>query len=108
MGAVHVLIAAQPVAERAKCSPSVLNAQLTSVLQTLNSAKRAIRRLGLHIEGEQLPLGLPDTRPEILLHPKQDVTQLLQQSRGRWWKNEGGRRVAHTVFMGVTVSWEES
>lgn len=106
MGRLHIVIDEADRHFISNHKPLVFDDEFMRELQKLNAASREIRAMGYQIDGEGIPLGLPDSRTEITLAADQNPSLLLQKSKGRWAQRIGTRVISHTEFMDVLVSWE--
>ena len=90
----------------------VLNDQLIGRLAVMNTAARALRAMGYRVTRQELnPKScIGGSRPEVQIDrgSTQSIVPLLDNSRGRQWRNDGGKKRGYTEFKGVTVSWEEA
>lgn len=110
MGALLKIV--QPpavVAQESACR--VLNAGLVDRLGAMNAAVRTLRDMGYRVVAQTL---FPPRRPGIGANPlvqidlvDRSIRPLLARSRGRIWRNEGGKKCGFTDLLGVTVIWEE-
>lgn len=87
----------------------VFNESFIGRLATMNKAARALRELGYRVIRQELT-PVRGSRPEIQI--ERDATRsigpLLDRSKGRQWRTEGGKKRGYTEFQGVTVCWEEA
>lgn len=87
----------------------VLNAGLVDRLSVTNAAVRALRDMGYRVVAQTL-VPMRGDRPEVSIERdrEQSIGMLLDCSRGRQWRSEGGKTRGSTEFQGVTVTWEEA
>jgi hypothetical protein len=87
----------------------VLNDSFIGRLAVMNTAARALRAMGYRVTRQELNPAR-GSRPEVQIDrgTAQSIVPLLDNSRGRQWRNEGGKKRGYTEFKGVTVSWEEA
>jgi hypothetical protein len=87
----------------------VLNDSFIGRLAVMNTAARALRAMGYRVTRQELNPAR-GSRPEVQIDrgTTQSIVPLLDNSRGRQWRNEGGKKRGYTEFKGVTVSWEEA
>ena len=87
----------------------VFNESFIGRLATMNKAARALRELGYRVVRQELNPSRGH-RPEVQV--ERDATPsigpLLDRSKGRMWRTEGGKKRGYTEFQGVTVCWEEA
>ena len=108
MGAVLKIV--QPPAVVAQESASrVLNAGLVDRLGAMNAAVRSLRDMGYRVIAQTL-FPVRGGNPEVLIDRDRQASigPLLDRSRGRQWRNQGGKKCGFTEFHGVTVTWEEA
>lgn len=107
MGALLKIVQAPTVvAQETACR--VLNAGLVDRLGAMNAAVRTLRDMGYRVIAQTL-FPVRGGKPEVLIERDRQASigPLLDLSRGRQWRNEGGKKCGFTEFQGVTVTWEE-
>ncbi len=87
----------------------VLNDSFIGRLAVMNTAARALRAMGYRVTRQELNPAR-GSRPEVQIDrgTTQSIVPLLDNSRGRQWRSEGGKKRGYAEFKGVTVSWEEA
>lgn len=112
MGAL-LKIVEPPVAVVQERACRVLNAGLVNRLGAMNAAVRTLRDMGYRVVAQTL---FPPHRHSIGSKPlvqierdrQASIGPLLERSRDRAWRDEGGKKRGFTDFQGVTVTWEEA
>ena len=108
MGALLKIVQAPTVvAHETTCR--VLNARLVDRLGAMNAAVRTLRDMGYRVIAQTLfPMRGGNPEVQIDRDRQASIGPLLDRSRGRQWRNEGGKKCGFTEFQGVTVTWEEA
>jgi hypothetical protein len=107
MGALLKIVQAPTVVAQ-EAAFRVLNAGLVDRLGAMNAAVRTLRDMGYRVIAQTL-FPVRGGNPEVLIDRDRQASigPLLDRSRGRQWRNEGGKKFGFTEFQGVTVTWEE-
>ena len=104
MGALLKIVQAPTVvAHETTCR--VLNARLVDRLGAMNAAVRTLRDMGYRLSAQTLfPVRGGNAEVQIYRDRQATIGPLLDRSRGRQWRNEGGKKCGFTEFQGVTVT----
>ena len=109
MPTLHMLVST-PSGDRVPLAgtPKVLNTLFMDRLSTMNAAQRGLVALGLRVADTHLDLTREHGHSVIVIEPGQDVSQLLEVSKGLAFFVRKGRRFTHVLYCGIDVMWEQT